>query len=137
MPDGGRASLAPPDRAGPSHRDGAPSGPARCASRQRIHEVVLPITGYFGGAGKGTKVNLDNLLPDLDLLDDRFDDGALFLSGEAGPAGIEVAGFGEDFVSAEELDLEEVELTLQPGQLIFHGLLPFFERAVGTAESFG
>ena len=76
---------------------------------------MLPFCSYFGGTGKGTKVNLDNLLPDLNAVYDGLDDGSLLLSGEARPAVVEVAGFSQDFVLAEVLDLEEVELALESG----------------------
>lgn len=45
-----------------------------------------------------------------DAFDDGFDDLAAFLGGQRRPAGVEVAGFGQDFVAEEELDLLEVEL---------------------------
>ena len=97
----------------------------------------MPFCSYFGGTGKGTKVNLDNLLPDLDLLDDGLDDGPLLLGGEGRPAVVEVAGLGQDLVLAEVLDLKEVEFALESRQLLLHSLEALLERTVRPAESFG
>ena len=72
----------------------------------------MPFCSYFGGTGKGTEVDLDGLLPDLNPLDDGFDDRALFFGREGGPPLVEVPRLGQDLVLSEELDLEEVDLTL-------------------------
>jgi len=97
----------------------------------------LPFTYYFGGNGKGAQVDLDNLLPNRDLHDNRVDDGALFFGGQGRPAIVQIAGLGQQLVSAEVLDLEEVELALEPGQFVFQPLEAFFERLVRPAESVG
>ena len=96
---------------------------------------MLPFTYDFRGNGKGAKVNLDNLLPNLDLLDDGFDDGALFLGGQGRPSTIQVTGLGQNLILAEQLNLEEVDLSLEPGQFGLQSLEPLFERLVRPAES--
>lgn len=97
----------------------------------------MPFCNYFGRAGKGAQVDLDGLLPDLDALDDGLDDLPFLLGGEARPALVEVAGLRQDLVAPEVLDLEEVELALQPRQLRLEGRQALLERLVGPAEALG
>ena len=97
---------------------------------------MLPFTVYFGADWKRAKVNLDFLLADRDLVDDGLDYGSLLFSREGRPAAIQVAGLGQDLVLAEELDLEEVDLALEPGLLVLNGLEALLEGAVGAAEPF-
>jgi hypothetical protein len=95
---------------------------------------VLPFCRYFGRAGKVGQINGHFLLSDLDRLDDDLDDLPLFLGREGGPAGMEIARFGQDFIPSDILDFEEVELTLEPRQLLFEALEAAFEGPVLAAE---
>src|SRR5262249_29679865 len=90
---------------------------------------------YFGGAEKGAKVNLDNLLPDLDFLGDRFDDRPLLLRRQVRPALIEVSGLRKDFVLAEEPDPQEIRLALESRELLFQPLESLLQRPVAAAEA--
>ena len=95
----------------------------------------MPFCSYFSGTGKGTEVDFDNLLPDLDLLDDGLDDGPLLIGRQLWPAVVQVARLDQDLVPSDVLDFEEVELTLKSRQLLFHSLETLFKRSVRPPES--
>ncbi len=74
-------------------------------------------------------------LADDDAFDDRFDDLAAFLGGQRRPAGVGIAGLGQDLVAGEELDLLEVELALEARQLVFDLLEALLNRAVLASDA--
>lgn len=60
-------------------------------------------------------MEFDVALSDDDPFDDRLDDLPTFLGGEGGPAGEKVTGFGQDFVTGQELDLPEATSSWSTG----------------------
>lgn len=72
---------------------------------------------------------------DDDAFEDGFDDLAAFLGGQRRPAGVEIAGLGQDLVAGEALDLLEVEPALQARYLVFDPLETLLNRAVLASET--
>ncbi|HSF18158.1 MAG TPA: hypothetical protein VLK65_21670 [Vicinamibacteria bacterium] len=74
---------------------------------------------------------------DKDLIGNVFNDFAFFLGFELRPAGIEVPGLSEDFILGKVLDLEEINLSEKPRELVVELLETFFQRTVLTTKSLG
>lgn len=55
------------------------------------------------------EVDFDVVFADGDFLDQGFDNLAFAFTGHVGPEGSQVTGFGQDLVSGEETDLEEID----------------------------
>ena len=70
--------------------------------------------------------DLDLPLPDDDALHHMLNDLSPVFKGELRPAGVEGAGFGGEVGGRELLDLQEVDLPLEPRDLGIKLLLPAF-----------
>ena len=81
-------------------------------------------------------MDIDFVLADDDAFGDVFDDFAFFVGLEFRPAGIEVSGFGEDLVTGEVLDFEEVNLSLKFRDLIIYLFESFIQGTVLTTVDF-
>ena len=76
-------------------------------------------------------------LADHELFDQGFDDPALVLGREFGPAGMEGMGLVEDVLGGELVDLEEVHIGLELGQFGGELVEARFGGLVEVAEALG
>jgi hypothetical protein len=91
---------------------------------------VLLFCQHFSGRRQIAKGDADVAVADDDTLRNRLDNPALFLGSKVAPAGVEVPSLREDFVARRVLDLEKVELRLQPWNLVVELLLALLQARI-------
>jgi hypothetical protein len=80
-------------------------------------------------------LNANLAFSDGDPAHDRFDDRALLFCGQVRPAGIKGLGFADDLVTREKLNLPEIDLCLQLGQLVVQLGKAHFQRSVTSIKA--
>src|SRR5581483_4900952 len=89
----------------------------------------------FRGRGKVAEVDRHVSSTDDDAFGNRFNNLAFFVLIKLGPAAVEVLGLGDDLIARQVLNFQEINLTLQLGDLVINLPEPRLHRLILLPET--